>query len=289
MNLITFSRTILSSLVRSYNQPKFCPLTTWNTNATTVVQSSATFPFNPAGVFVNTNNTLFVSTRANPQILIWSEGNNTLLRYFNLSDYNQFHLFVTDNGDGYVSNGYYQAHYYPNGTVSHYYPSWVNKWTINSTRTDLISYLDGYCFGIFVSVSNSLYCSIEAYHKVVRRWLDDTSPTWTIVAGIHGNLGSTSTTLYNPRGIFVDINFDLYVADGANDRIQLFRLGQSDGITVAGGAVSNTTITLNNPMAVILDADKYLFILDSGNQSCRRFRTDWFSLYSWVFWVGFRS
>ena len=105
---------------------------------------------------------------------------------------------------------------------------------------------------------------MEFYHTVVRRWLDDISPTWTIVAGTNGTWGSTSTTLYQPHGIFVDINFDLYVADGKNHRIQLFRLGQSNGTTVAGNGASNT-ISLSWPAAVLLDADKYLFILEEVN------------------------
>ena len=175
------------------------------------------------------------------------------MRYINLSYTDQYHLFVTNNGDGYVSSGSSTGHY------------WVNKWISNSTRADWISNSDGHCIGIFVDISNRLYCSMDQYHTVVRRWLDGISPTWTIVAGTNATCGATSTTLCNPRGIFVDINFDLYVADGGNHRIQLFRLGQSDGITVAGGAVSNTTITLHWPMAVLLDADKYLFILDYGN------------------------
>ena len=46
-------------------------------------------------------------------------------------------------------------------------------------------------------------------------------------------------------GIFVDINLDLYVADYYNHRIQLFRLGELNGITVAGNTSLNTTITLS--------------------------------------------
>jgi sugar lactone lactonase YvrE len=55
------------------------------------------------------------------------------------------------------------------------------------------------------------------------------------------------------------------VADSKNNRIQLFQLGQLNGITVAGNESSTTTITLNQPTEIVLDADKYLFIVDSGN------------------------
>jgi hypothetical protein len=71
--------------------------------------------------------------------------------------------------------------------------------------------------------------------------------------------------LNTPYGIFVDTNFDLYVADYGNNRIQLFQSGQLSGITLAGATSLTTTITLNNPTGIVLDADKYLFIADNGN------------------------
>jgi len=86
----------------------------------------------------------------------------------------------------------------------------------------------------------------------------------TTVAG-NGSHGSTSNMLNSPNGIFVDTNFDLYVADYENNRIQLFRLGQINGTTVAGDTSANLTISLYYPTNVILDGNKYLFITDSGN------------------------
>jgi len=109
--------------------------------------------------------------------------------------------------------------------------------------------------------NNTLYCSILSQHKVVKKSLNDSSSTMTTVAG-NGSYGSTSNLLNSPFGIFVDTNFDLYVADSYNHRIQLFRLGQTNGITVAGNTSPNLTISLDNPRYVILDGNKYLFITD---------------------------
>jgi hypothetical protein len=63
------------------------------------------------------------------------------------------------------------------------------------------------------------------------------------------------------------VNFDLYVADCYNNRIQLFQSGEFNGKTVAGNKSSNPTISLSNPTGIVLDAYKYLFIVDSWN--CR--------------------
>jgi DNA-binding beta-propeller fold protein YncE len=68
--------------------------------------------------------------------------------------------------------------------------------------------------------------------------------------------------LSDPRGIFVDVNLNLYVADWGNHRIQLFQSGQPNGTTVAG---TLGTIMLYYPTSVVLDADGYLFIVDNDN------------------------
>jgi sugar lactone lactonase YvrE len=87
----------------------------------------------------------------------------------------------------------------------------------------------------------------------------------TQIAAGNGSLGSTSDLLNSPRGIYVDINFNLYVADSGNNRIQLFQSGQLTGTTIVGSTSSTTTITLNGPTGLVLDADNYLFIVDSNN------------------------
>ncbi len=51
-----------------------------------------------------------------------------------------------------------------------------------------------------------------------------------IVGGI-GSAGSTSNTLNNPRGIFVDTTLNLYVADCGNNRIPKFIKNQCSKYT----------------------------------------------------------
>jgi hypothetical protein len=100
-------------------------------------------------------------------------------------------------------------------------------------------------------------------HQVVTQSLNSASNALTIIAGT-GTAGSSSNMLYYPEGIFVDINFDLYVADFSNCRIQLFRAGQLNATTVAGNGAPGT-ITLSCPSGIVLDADKYLYIVDLHN------------------------
>ena len=246
----------------SYNQPKLCPSTTWNRNGITFAKRTATFPFDPFAVFVNTNNTLYVSNAATTRVLIWSQGNVNPVKSIYLPYNFPYSLFVTNDSDGYVPGEYH--HYRVINNIRYYYHYYyLYKWTSNSSSVTIIGYPHDQCLGIFVDVSNVLYCSISNHHKVVKRWLGDGSNIWNTIAGT-GAAGSSSTTLSLPYGIFVDINYDLYVADCGNDRVQLFHPGQSNAVTIAGNGASNT-INLDCPVGIILDADKYLFIVDHNN------------------------
>ena len=127
-----------------------------------------------------------------------------------------------------------------------------------------MAYSDGYSHGIFIDINNTLYFSATSKHKVLSKPLSSSSNILTVVAGT-GVAGNAASTLSDPRGLFVDVNFDLYVADWGNNRVQLFRQGQQNAITVAGSGSLNVTITLYRPIHVVLVMEKYLFIVDQYN------------------------
>ena len=119
------------------------------------------------------------------------------------------------------------------------------------------------CRSLFLDTNNTLYCSSDNRHRVMKKSLSNDSNVPVVAAG-NGSNGSDPYSLSSPKGIFVAKNFSLYVADADNDRIQEFRPENPWGITVAGKGTSHT-ITLNYPIDVSLDADGYLFIVDSNN------------------------
>ena len=115
------------------------------------------------------------------------------------------------------------------------------------------------CFGLFIDQFNNLYCSISEEHLVVKKSLNNNLNNVIIVAG-NGSAGSLSSMLNNPRGIFMDLKLNLYVADCENNRIQLFKPNQSNnGTTVPIG------LKLSCPTGIILDADNALFITDHNH------------------------
>ena len=234
-------------LAPSYNQPKLSANASWNPNATTIANSS-TIGLNPRGIFININDTIYIADRTNNRIQIWLSGSILPTNTISVSLSTPNFVFVTITGDMYFSN----------------LNKNIEKWSLDTNMSAGVIYTNSMCFGLFVDISNTIYCSMALLHQVVKKWLNDNSTTWTIVGG-NGTAGNNSNMLQGPLRIFVDTNFDLYVADAGNDRIQLFRQGQSDGITVVGNGSSNLTTTLYFPTAVILEADKYLFITDGSN------------------------
>ena len=236
-------------LVVSYNQPKFDQYASWSVNAVTFATSS-TVGISPYSVFVNTNNTVFAVDLQNNRIQIWHENDITPRKTLAGNLAGPHTIFVTANEEIYVDNNNLNNR--------------VERWNLFTNASDMDWSLGRQCLGLFVDVNNVLYCCIRDLDQVVTKSLRSVMNAATIVAGT-GCRGGNRTQLNQPHGIFVDTNLDLYVADSGNNRVQLFRSGELNGITVAGSGSINVTITLNYPSGIVLDGDKYLFINDFNN------------------------
>lgn len=200
-------------------------------------------------MFVDINNTVYVSDATSKRISIWSEGSAFPTRNLSLDVGIIFSLFVTIDSDIFVDNGDHKKR--------------VEKWSLNATNGTVVMYVNSLCRGLFVDTSNTLYCAMGVSHLVNKTSLYRGPNATTIAAG-NGTSGSAPNMLSYPRGVFVDIAFNLYVADCGNDRIQLFQPGNLTGATVAGNGATGT-ISLNCPIGLAVDGDGYLFITDSGN------------------------
>ena len=229
----------------SYNQPKIDPGATWNSSAITFA-ANQTVGTAFTGIFVNINNTAYAVEKSLNQVQVWLEGNATPARTISDGLNNPVGIFVTISGDVYVDNGLYNGR--------------VDMWTPNSTTSVAAMYVNEICFGLFVDIYGSIYCSLGNLHQVLKKLFKDSANISTIVAG-NGTIGSAPNTLHDPRGIFVDTNSNLYVADCHNNRIQMFAPSQSNGTTLLGNGASGT-ITIYCPNSVVLDADGHLFAAD---------------------------
>ena len=178
--------------------------------------------------------------------MIWLEGSTSPSATITTNSNASRSLFVTPTGDIYSNTWNPYAR--------------VDVWRENATSYSSTLNTGGTCYSLFIVTNDSMYCSLADYHRVIKRSLNSSDTQTMIVAGT-GCPNNLPNTLYSPYGIFVTINFDLYVADTYNHRIQLFRSGQLNGTTLVSREVFGT-IQLRRPTAVILDADAYLFIVD---------------------------
>jgi hypothetical protein len=236
-------------VVPSYNQPKFSSCATWDPDAITIANQSLIGTMSH-DVFVDINNTVYVSDIANNLVQVWFEESIIPTRTISGGLSSPYSIFATLNGDVYVDNGL------SNGQV--------DKWTLNATTSVIAIYVRGACYGLFIDIHDNLYCSLRDLNIVVKESLDDDTNTSIIVGGINNTAGSGPYMLDDPQGIFVDIDLNLYVADCGNNRIQLFPSGQLNGTTIIINGL-NGTFTLKCPTKVVLDIDGYLFIADSDN------------------------
>ena len=219
----------------------------WNPNAVTFGNQTISFS-EVFAIFVNTNNTIYVSDLQNKTVKVWENGNLTPIRTISEGVQNPYSIYVTTSDEIYVSNG-------PKNRVDKWLPN------VNSSLSAMQVYSN--CFGMFIDISNTLYCGVGEYHFIVSMPLNDPTGTLTLVAG-QSCSGSDPDMLNGPGAILVDFSFSLLVADWGNNRIQNFPKGEKNATTVAGWGAP-TTITLNHPTGVMLDADGYLFIADTDS------------------------
>ncbi|UJR12604.1 hypothetical protein I4U23_016779 [Adineta vaga] len=232
----------------SYNQPKFSLCALWDSNATTFADGD-TIGQQPSGIFINIQNNIYVTDREHGRILIWDNETSTPTKIISEDLIKPWSLFVTTQDDIFVDNGNFNNR--------------IDKWTVNTTTHKFVMNVNGSCTGLFVDINNNLYCSLVNHHRVVRFTLDNHLALPMIVAGT-GCPGPIANMLDHPHGIFVDIGFNLYVADSYNNRIQQLMPNQMNAITVVGFGAAVYFI-LNRPTCIIVGVDGDLFIVDSHN------------------------
>lgn len=206
--------------------------------------------FSVRGIFIDSDDTLYALENGGTLLSIWSMRNSspssTNINIGSISIYSP--VIVTEQNDVYFQSGHQ--------------PGRIIRQSQNFTNNMMVAEFGGECRGLFIDINNTLYCSSTTANRIFTRSLDQTSNGTISVRAGTSLAGSSANQLNGTWGIFVDTNFDLYVADANNHRIQLFRLGSTNGITIVGPG-THGRFSLLLPTDVILDKDSNIYVADN--------------------------
>jgi uncharacterized protein (TIGR03663 family) len=141
-------------------------------------------------------------------------------------------------------------------------------------------------WGVGVGPDGSIYVSDTWNHRVQKFDADGKFVTmWGGFADTGGALGAEAT-FWGPRGLAVDPQGNVYVADTGNKRIQKFDadgkfLSQYGGVGVEPGQ-------FNEPVGVAVAPDGTIFVADTWNRRIQSFDQDFRPLAQWPIgsWSG---
>lgn len=132
----------------------------------------------------------------------------------------------------------------------------ITSWNIPDV--DAVTFWD-----IAVGPSGNVYATAFDVHRVVKFTSSGSIlESW-------GSLGDAETNLKTPRGVAVDADEDVYVAD-----VAWVRKFTPDGgfLTRWGGVLGGTADgEFSGPAGVALDADGNVYVVDSGNSRIQKF------------------
>ena len=89
---------------QSFNQPTLCPSATWNPTATTIGDLT-TIQGYPDTIFLDLNNSIYLTTSALSRVEVWTEGSWTQRRRIATGLNQSRGLVVSSEGEIFVDNG----------------------------------------------------------------------------------------------------------------------------------------------------------------------------------------
>lgn len=135
---------------------------------------------------------------------------------------------------------------------------WAPKTTRGTVAISSNLFSGAYDILLVLGSSNEVYISDEDHNKIYRWRFGALRPTLTLSA-----VSTGSSTLIKPKGMALDPNGNLYIADSGNNRVVVYCVNSIVGIVIA----VNTRPTLNQPIAVALDSHLNLYVtIANGNK-----------------------
>ena len=241
----------------------------WSENAITVAGSwsdrsgaDLNLLVSNRGLCITDDGTLYVADTGNSRIVVIEpdsteavatiQTDETPSPYSGLLD-----VFVTKTNIYVLDNMVNQIKIWP---INRSNPSTIDESSLN------IMTFDGRVAYFFVDQDDNLYVNDLTTSTIIFYPLNTTNNSTGIVVAGNRTPGFAPDQLNYPRGIFVDDNRSLYIADYENNRVQKWTYGASFGVTVAGngGCGADALRQLCHPTSVVVDSYQNIYTVDSA-------------------------
>eukprot|EP00754_Rhynchopus_humris_P010133 Rhum_TRINITY_DN14121_c23_g1::Rhum_TRINITY_DN14121_c23_g1_i1::g.71425::m.71425 len=229
----------------------------------------------PSGVSCGANGALYIADSWNHRILRWIPGccSGNVVAGGNGLGPGLLQL-AYPTGVCAVSAGLHtQTHLYVADTQNHR----VQRWDVDAEKVEpcTVAGFNGkgsnpwnlcYPSDVAMGPDGNLYICDTGNNRVLK-WRVGKQQYEAVVAGSHSGLrGASLSLLDTPKGLCVDSDGAVYIADTLNHRVVRWDYGASVGTLAAGtGDGGNLAHHLRKPQAVAVRQDKSLLVSDTGN------------------------
>ncbi|CAF0850899.1 unnamed protein product [Didymodactylos carnosus] len=287
-----------------------CATATWAQNGRTVAGgngsgSEFTQLNGPFGLFVDENQTIYVTDRYNNRVMKWERDalSGQLVaggkRQGTRDDQLNYPTDVVVDQDGtiYISDyGNQRVQQWSRNAQSGktiiskitatgiardnegslYVSEWsaniVKKWRVGETVGKVITSEVNHPGLLSIDLNQSVFVADQWNHRVIK--VDNGTTQISIVAG-DGSSGRGAYQLHTPMSVVVDQLGTVYVADTNNHRIMRWPLGATSGNVIIGGrGQGSRSDQLSEPTDLAFDLDGNLYVVDPGNDRVQKFSID---------------
>jgi sugar lactone lactonase YvrE len=220
---------------------------------------------NPAGIFVDTADNLYVADQFNQRVQKWASGASEGSTVAGTEEMGATpNAFVEPRGISVSVDGYVYVADSKNHRIQKWKSGEFSGITVagGNEEGESSAQLNN-PIGLHVDLSGNLYVADTENHRI-QKW-EPGAASGITVAGGYGQ-GEAANQLNNPHGVSVDALGNVYVADTKNHRIQKWVPGATEGTTIAGGnGQGGAANQLSHPEDIFIDTSEGIYIADTYN------------------------
>ncbi|CAF3099447.1 unnamed protein product [Rotaria socialis] len=175
------------------------------------------------GLYVDSNSTLYIADTGNHRVIkyLWNSTSGVVVAGGNGQGPEPNQL----NGPYgiYIDEIHEIGAIYICDTFNHRIQKWMEGASAGITVASSKDQLHDPVAILLQPTSNQMIMYIASFdHSQILKWMPYAQEPLAIVAGMSGSVGAGANELFAPRGIRFDKDWNLFVADTGNDRIQKF-------------------------------------------------------------------